>query len=169
MVFSDQAFLFVFLPVALLFGILVRRTRYFPAVILIFSLAFFYWSSGSYVLLLLASIAINYTGAIAVERWRVKRTLFVVVAVNVLLLVYYKYTDLLLGGLGYLGSPTLAAFSQSIVLPIGISFFTFQGISYVVDVWRREVPAERRRGRLALLQTGVDGRLPQWGRDQACY
>jgi alginate O-acetyltransferase complex protein AlgI len=169
MVFSDQAFLFVFLPVALLFGILVRRTRYFPAVILIFSLSFFYWSSGSYVLLLLVSIAINYTGAIAVERWRVKRTLFVVVAVNVLLLVYYKYTDLLLGGLGYLGSPTLAAFSQSIVLPIGISFFTFQGISYVVDVWRREVPAERRRGRLALLQTGVDGRLPQWGRDQACY
>jgi len=143
MVFSDQAFLYLYLPVTLLLGVILSGTRLFPPFILLSSLVFFYWSSGLYVVLLLVSIALNYTGALAVERWHRKSVVAAVIGLNVLILCYYKYTGFLLGSVGYFGSEPLKAFASSIILPIGISFFTFQGISYVIDVWRKEVKAER--------------------------
>jgi alginate O-acetyltransferase complex protein AlgI len=142
MVFSDQAFLYLYLPVTLLLGVILNGTRFFSLFILLSSLIFFYWSSGLYVLLLLVSIALNYAGALTVQRWRRKSVVAAIVGLNVLILCYYKYTGFLLGSVGFLGSEPLKAFAESIVLPIGISFFTFQGISYVIDVWRGEVKAE---------------------------
>ncbi|MFH1795076.1 MAG: MBOAT family protein [Pseudomonadota bacterium] len=143
MVFSDQAFLYLYLPITLLLGVILNGTRFFPPFILLSSLVFFYWSSGLYVVLLLVSIALNYGGALAVERWHRKSVVAAVIGLNVLILCYYKYTGFLLGSVGFFGSEPLKAFAEAIVLPIGISFFTFQGISYVIDVWRGEVKAER--------------------------
>lgn len=143
MVFSDQTFLFFFLPLTLICAVAANRTRLFQPLLLLTSLNFFYWSSGIFVLLLLFSIGLNYLGGIAVERRRTKGTLALVVALNVLVLCYFKYTAFLLSGVGFLGSEAIKAFAEDIVLPIGISFFTFQGISYVVDVWRGEVKGER--------------------------
>jgi alginate O-acetyltransferase complex protein AlgI len=143
MVFSDQTFLFIFLPVSIGLGVLSSGTRLFPVSILIFSLIFFYWSSGAYALLLVASIVLNFAGGLAVERWRRMSTLMIVVGANVLILFYYKYAYFVLSTLDFGGSVRLQSLAESIVLPIGISFFTFQGISYVVDVWRGEVKAER--------------------------
>ncbi|MBB6408809.1 MBOAT family O-acyltransferase [Mesorhizobium sangaii] len=143
MVFSDQAFLFLYLPITLLLGSLLSRTRLFSPFIFLSSLIFFYWSSGVYVLLLLFSIVLNFAGAIAVGRWHHKIVVTAVVTLNVLVLCYFKYTAFLLGSVGFFGSESLQHFAQTIILPIGISFFTFQGISYVIDVWRGEVKAER--------------------------
>lgn len=67
MVFSDQAFLYLYLPITLLLGVILSGTRFFPPFILLSSLVFFYWSSGLYVFLLLVSIALNYTGALATK------------------------------------------------------------------------------------------------------
>jgi len=143
MVFSDQTFLYLYLPFTLAIGTLLHRTRFFPTFILLSSLIFFYWSSGAYVLLLLTSIALNFVGALAVERWHRKIVVAAVIAANVMILCYYKYTAFLLGAVGFFQSAALRAFAESIVLPIGISFFTFQGLSYVIDVWRKEVKPER--------------------------
>lgn len=143
LVFSDQIFLFLFLPITLAVTLPFRATRAFPFLILAFSLVFFYWSSGNNTLLLFASIALNFFGGLAIDRWHRRATVFVVVLLNVSILVYYKYTYFALSTVSFLGSDTIAEMAKSIALPIGISFFTFQGISYVVDVWRRQVKAER--------------------------
>ena len=137
MVFSDQAFLFLFLPMTLLIGTCLHGTRFLSPSILLSSLVFFYWSSGAYVLLLLTSIGLNFAGALAVERWHKKSVVVTVIALNVLMLCYYKYTAFLLGAVGFFESETLKTFAASIVLPVGISFFTFQGISsHILQVSR---------------------------------
>lgn len=144
MVFSDPKFLFVFLPAALIAGLLFRRTALFSPVILLFSLVFFYWSSGAYTLLLLASIAANWAFGLAVFRWRRRLLLAAAVFVNLAVLGFFKYLGFVLEPLGYLGSDALFDFATGIVLPIGISFYTFQGLSYVIDVWRGTLPKPER-------------------------
>ena len=143
MVFSDVAFVYAFLPVALLFIVPVLRTRVAPAAILLFSLLFFYWTSGLYTILLVVSIALNYLAGLLLGRRKARWVLFGAVALNVLLLAHYKYAGFILGSLGLPeGNPWLA-YSDTIILPIGISFYTFQGISYIVDVWREDTEVER--------------------------
>jgi len=144
MVFSDPKFLFVFLPAALIAGLLFRRTALFSPVILLFSLIFFYWSSGAYTLLLLVSIAANWAFGLAVSHWRRRLLLAAAVFVNLAVLGFFKYLGFVLEPLGYLGSNALFNFATGIVLPIGISFYTFQGLSYVIDVWRGTLPKPER-------------------------
>ena len=143
MVFSDQVFLHAFLPLALALGLLTQRTRAGPATIFVLSLGFFYWSSGHYTLLLLASIAINYTGGLLIARRRERWVIGAAVAANLLLLGYFKYAYFLASQFDHVLSPGIVGRAAEIVLPIGISFYTFQGISYLVDVWRREIEPER--------------------------
>lgn len=143
MVFSDVAFVYFFLPVSLLFILPVLRSRLAPLVILIFSLGFFYWTSGLYTLLLVFSIALNYVVGLLLEKNRKQIFLFLAIALNVLLLVHYKYAGFLLGMLNLPEDSKLLTYSNSIILPIGISFYTFQGISYIVDVWRGDTDVER--------------------------
>lgn len=112
MVFSDQAFLFIYLPVALSLGSFLSRTGFFSPFMLISGLIFFYWSSGIYILLLVFSIALNFAGAIAIERCHHKLVVTVVVTLNVLILCYYKYTAFLLGSVGFFRSAFLQGFAR---------------------------------------------------------
>lgn len=147
MVFSTAAFLYAFLPAFLLCYVLLPWKN---AVALLFSLLFFSWGEGVYLILLLAVIGVNYivgglvSGVDNANRRRV--FLGVGVALNLSTLAYYKYAAFIVADV--LG----LAVSESALpqLPLGISFFIFQSMSYLIDVYRREAPAARSVFDLAL-------------------
>ncbi len=150
MVFSSLTFLFLFLAVALSVNLVVPR-GWRNGWLLAASLLFYVWGGGWYVLVLLGTIVGNWAFALAMAAreeagWR-RRVLWWAVGANLLCLLVFKYTDFLgasaLELMQACGWATGAKWQHLVDLPIGISFFTFQAISYVVDVYRREVPASR--------------------------
>jgi alginate O-acetyltransferase complex protein AlgI len=146
-----MAFLFGFLPLSLLcyFLIPARYRTGRNAVLLVFSLAFYAWGGARLLPVLRVSCLFNWGAAKLIFPGRPHRkTIFVtVLALNLAMLGYYKYTGFLVSNLNRLG---LGLTVPSIVLPAGISFFTFQGISYLTDVYRGTIPAERNFGKAAL-------------------
>ena len=134
MVFSSVTFLFFFLPAFLLcYALLPFRN----ATILVFSLVFYLWGEGSLVLVLLFSVLVNYLAGRwidSVEEPRRAQALAAGIAANLLLLVYFKYLGFLLSSVLHIERIDLDALPR---LPLGISFFTFQAMSYLVDVYRR--------------------------------
>jgi len=151
MVFSSMIFLFAFLPALLVcYFLLPRRLRAARNVLLlVFSLVFYAWGGPKLLPLMLVSITANYCGGLFCAPGRPHRKLavVVVVAVNLALLGYFKYTNFLFENLQLLG---LNVTVPNITLPIGISFFTFQGMSYVLDVYRGDAQTERNPLRVAL-------------------
>jgi len=155
MVFSSPVFLFAFLPavLALYFGC-PRAWR--NGLLLLASLLFYAWGEQEMVVIMLASIAGNYLFGLGIDgaasRTVARRWVAVAAVFNLGLLIVFKYTgfigDSLNRGLGALDLPLLDV--PHILLPIGISFFTFHALSYVIDVYRRVVPAQRNPLRLAL-------------------
>ncbi|QEL13183.1 MBOAT family O-acyltransferase [Limnoglobus roseus] len=138
MYFQSQTFLHIFLPLVLLayYAVPVARVTIRNAVLFAASLFFYAWGEREFVAILFGSLVVNFGFAHAIERFgRKKLTLTVAVLSNLALLGWLKYAGFLAATLGY----SLPAQH----LPIGVSFFTFQAISYCVDVYRREVPAER--------------------------
>jgi alginate O-acetyltransferase complex protein AlgI len=158
MVFSSQLFLYGFLPIffSLYYLIDDRRKNW---LILIASLIFYGVGAGSTVFVLLASVWINQFLAIRIAPapppWR-RALLAVGVAINLLGLAYYKYGSFLWhlagDGLAALGLHPLPAAAE-IPLPIGISFFTFQAVSYLIDVYRRDIPVAAGYGEFAVYHT----------------
>lgn len=144
MVFSEPLFLFIFLPIALAVILASRGVFYYTA-IFCSSIIFYYWGSGSITLVLLFSVFFNWAFAKVLHsggRHRPASVLWLGISVNLLILIYYKYafflSDTVFGGT----SPEGLDFLRDVLLPIGISFFTFQGMSYLVDVWRGDIEAE---------------------------
>lgn len=159
MLFSSYSFLFCFLPLlVVLYFIFPERFRNY--LLLAASLGFYAWGGPKYLLIMLLSILINYCGGLAVARFMEKtedaksgevvaaspkesvgnsRILTLITAVVVLLnlglLGYYKYTDFFLNNINSLCGLDIPL--KGIVMPIGISFYTFQGMSYVFDVKRK--------------------------------
>ncbi len=140
MVFSSPIFLFVFLPLTLICNLLIGLTKNIKCnnvCLLIFSIIFYAYGSLKFLPILLASILINYILSIFIDKSEDKRIryilLIVAVSLNVALLFVYKYLNLFSGFI--LGKVN----ATNIILPIGISFYTFQVISYIVDVYRRDV------------------------------
>ncbi len=153
MVFASQLFLFLFLPAVLIVYWLMPSTRWKNTVLLAASLLFYATGEGAYVLLMLSSILLNFLLGLAAERYRSSGYIAVVTVVaNLGLLGYYKYAGFLVeiynSLMGGIGVP--AALVPEVHLPIGISFFTFQAMSYVFDVRSGQVPAQRQPLDLAL-------------------
>ena len=146
MVFSEPVFLFVFLPIALaLIAAAARRPSLHSATILVSSLTFYYWSSGALVWLLIGCVFANWRLALSIERTRRPAWLVLGLAVNLLPLAYYKYAFFAASEWDGVFGTQAAVALRDVVLPVGISFFVFQGISYLVDVARRDTTAERTR------------------------
>lgn len=146
MVFSSVEFLFFFLPLFLAAFLL------YPAniVIALFSIAFYFVGEGWFTTVVLVSVLANFVfaKAIAATEGPARKTLLVgTVAANLLPLIYFKYTGFIADNLT-LG--TEAAWLKSIHLPLGISFFTFHAISYLVDVYRRHALPERSLANVAV-------------------
>lgn len=148
MVFSSATFLFFFLPCTLgLYYLSPMRLR--NALLLFASLVFYAWGEPVYVFLMLGSIAVNWVIGLLMDRVtdtpREKWVLAFGVAFDVLVLAYFKYAGFLVAGvLAHLpGFHALAADFHPPRLPIGISFFTFHAMSYLVDIYRRQARALR--------------------------
>ena len=156
MVFSDLFFLFGFLPLfalcyLVMAGIDRRRNRSDAqrepfrlrnAALVVFSLAFYALGEPVYVLLMLASVVVNYFVGLAIGRnsqRRRKTALVVGLAFNILVLAVFKYLSFLCAELVSIGIPMPV---PRIALPIGISFYTFQSISYLIDVYRKTTPVQ---------------------------
>lgn len=143
MVFSSQIFLFFFLPAVLASYFLIRRTVFRNAYIFLVSLIFYFWSGGAYIVLLLFSVAFNYFYARVVDRYRDRLwPIATGVMVNLALLGYFKYAGFFARNVDPGLQFGMTQFLNGVVLPIGISFFTFQAISYLIDVHRRELAVE---------------------------
>ena len=146
MVFSSLSFLFYFLPTILfLYYILPKKFRYGRNfVLLIGSLFFYFVGEPKAIVVMLLSIFINYIGGIAVnsggEKQR-KISLTIVVILNLTILFYYKYLMFIVGNLSKIFDFSVE--TKSIYMPIGISFFTFQGMSYVFDVYMKNAEVKK--------------------------
>lgn len=145
MIFSSLFFIFIFLPLVLVAYYLVPR-KFKNLCLVLFSLVFYAWGEPIYVLLMIFTILVDYACGLCVARFidrRGKAKLFITIniVINLALLGFFKYAGMLVGtfdavtGLG-LSIPEVA-------LPIGISFYTFESMSYAIDVYRREAPAMR--------------------------
>ena len=153
MVFSSSIFLFFFLPLVIL-GYYLLKENYRLSFLLLASLFFYAWGEPKYVLVMLLSIAINYIFGLfiytctAVKKKIFSRILLVLsVACNLGILFYFKYLNFTLNTINRFFNIDFAF--CDIVLPIGISFFTFQGMSYVIDLYRQKVNVQRNPAKLA--------------------
>lgn len=140
MIFSSISFLFFFLPLLFLCYFLVPK-KYKNTVLLIFSLIFYFIGEKWYIFLLLFSCLANYICGILIEKRNKKLYLIIGLIINIGLLFYFKYTNFFLNTFTSLFH--LNKFTLKIILPLGISFFTFQNISYLVDVYRSEVESQK--------------------------
>ena len=143
MVFSGFTFLFLFLPLSVLCTLASRNITWRNAVLCLFSLVFYAWGEPVYILLMLASILVNYAAGLAIERFpkHKKAILVLMLVLNLGAIARFKYADFVLENLNLLFSASLPL--TRTILPIGISFYTFQILSYVIDVYRGEYPAQK--------------------------
>ena len=156
MLFTEPTFLFLFLPVLLALYFAGRGRAWHNWLLLGASVLFYARGAGSFTALVLSSIAFNYVAALAVDRWRGtpsgRFVLAAAIAVNLTVLIVFKYADFAIAnvnaGLAMAGRGPLAL--PHLLLPIGISFFTFHAISYVVDVYRQDASAQKRPVEAAL-------------------
>ncbi|MCR5118173.1 MAG: MBOAT family protein [Lachnospiraceae bacterium] len=146
MVFSSIIFLFCFFPAVLFFYFCICRKNMLAKnlCLLLASLVFYAFGEGKNIVLLLFSIAVNYFFGLFIapgERKHRKLLLFVAVACDLSLLFIYKYLDFTITNINRISGAEIPL--RHIALPIGISFFTFQAISYVIDVYRGKVPPQK--------------------------
>ena len=144
MLFSSLPFLFYFLPAVFLIYFLAPRGAK-NAVLLLSSLFFYGWGEPKYVVLMMATIALFYGCGLAIEKaasplWK-RVWLTLSVAISLALLAVFKYADFFLESFNTVTGLSIPLLK--LALPIGISFYTFQCLSYTVDVYRGNVPAQR--------------------------
>lgn len=148
MLFSSLTFIYVFLPVTLILHYAMPNNKLKNFILLVFSLIFYAWGEPLYVSLMIVSIFINYYHAIKIEKsfnaGKMSLGKFYItssIILNLLLLGIFKYADFIIESLNSI--LRLDIEPLNILLPIGISFYTFQAMSYSIDVYRRKIPAQR--------------------------
>ena len=145
MVFSSLPFLFFYLPVAVAVYLL-SPLKLRNLCLLVVSLFFYGWGEPVYISIMVLSIAVDYTHGLLVERWRdndrrARMAVASSVLCNLAILVFFKYWDFIAVNVN-----ALTGFSVPVLglpLPIGVSFYTFQTMSYTIDVYRRDAPVQR--------------------------
>ena len=147
MLFSSLVFLFTFLPITLLVYYLVPR-KVKNVVLLIASLIFYAWGEPVYVLIMLFSIVFDYANGRLIEHFKnkncpgkAKAALIVDLCGNLAILGFFKYTDFVIGSINSITGAGLSLLH--IALPIGISFFTFQTMSYTIDVYKGSTEVQK--------------------------
>lgn len=145
MVFADELFLFLFMPACLLAYFLMPRVQMKNNVLIIFSLLFYAWGEQGYLLLLLASSFVNYGAGLLLEKFRdtKKGSAFLALSliINIGTLAVFKYSGFIVENINLIPGVNIPV--PDVHMPIGISFFTFQNISYTLDSWWDKTPAQR--------------------------
>lgn len=145
MVFSSILFIFRFLPVALILYFLTPK-KYKNFTLLILSLVFYSWGEIKYIFIMFASIFVDYFASLGIEKYRGKKKatiLFLCISVcfNLGMLFFFKYFNFFIDNINSIFD--LALNHVKVTLPLGISFYTFQTMSYTIDVFRGNVKAEK--------------------------
>ena len=155
MVFSSLVFLFIFLPIVLLFYYFVKE-RFRNTLLLLASIIFFAWGGVSYTLILIISIFTNYFVGLLINRHlgtKVARYYLALgITINIGILVIFKYANFFIENVNeiFINLNIEPINYENIVLPIGISFYTFQALSYIIDVYRKETEVQKSLTKLAL-------------------
>lgn len=141
MVFSSTIFVFLFLPLVLLCYFLAPK-KLKNYILLFFSLVFYIFGGPKFLLVLLFVVLIDYIGAILINKTNKKKLFLILTLIlNISTLVYFKYTGFFLENVNNIFGLNITI--PDIVLPIGISFYTFQAMSYVIDVYRNKVSLQK--------------------------
>ncbi len=153
MVFSTLTFLFFFFPLVFLLYYICPNRTYRNIVLLLFSLIFYGWGEPKFILLMLAATLVAYFGGLAIERCenegrKAAKKVYMIATVSLLVanLFIFKYFNFAIGNFGL--SPIAA-----LALPIGISFYTFQILSYVIDLYKKEIRVQKNYFYLTLYVT----------------
>ena len=142
MLFTSISFLYYFLP-ALIIIYFITPKKYKNIILLIASLLFYFYGEPKYVFLMIAEIIIAYIGAILIDKYKnqSKNILITTLFIHVFLLIIFKYTDFIIQTINDISNANIKLLN--IALPIGISFYTFQIISYVIDVYNGKVKVQK--------------------------
>lgn len=144
MVFASLVFIFLFLPLNLCLYFITGNKAWRNWVLVVFSMFFYAWGEPVWIVVLIFSASVDFVNAILIERYRstplAKGFLVLSLTINLGLLIAFKYSGFIYENLNGMFGWSLDV--PSFALPIGISFYTFQAISYVVDVYRKEVKAQ---------------------------
>lgn len=148
MLFTSISFLYYFLP-ALIIIYFITPKKYKNIILLIASLLFYFYGEPKYVFLMILEIIIAYIGAILIDKYKnqSKSILIITLFIHVFLLIIFKYTDFIIQTINDISNANIKLLN--IALPIGISFYTFQIISYIIDAYNGKVKVQRNIIKLA--------------------
>lgn len=152
MLFSTNIFLFVFLPIVILIYYLFLRKhiKLKNTFLLIVSLLFYAWSEPKFLLVMVASILLNWIFGLLIDKYRNRAKIFLILSIiaNLSIIFVFKYIAFAVENINSIFNLSIGV--REIVLPLGISFFTFQAMSYVIDVYRDKVKVQKNLIKLAL-------------------
>ena len=140
MLFTSISFLYYFLPIVLIMYFIVPK-KYKNLILFIFSLIFYFYGEPKYIFLMILEILIAYIGAILIDKYKSKKILILTLFIHIILLIIFKYTSFLITNINNIFNTNFKLLN--IALPIGISFYTFQIISYIVDVYKDKVKVQK--------------------------
>ena len=140
MLFTSISFLYYFLPIVLIIYFIVPQ-KYKNLILFIFSLIFYFYGEPKYIFLMILEILIAYIGAILIDKYKSKKILILTLFIHIILLIIFKYTNFLITNINNVFNTNFKLLN--IALPIGISFYTFQIISYIVDVYKGKVKVQK--------------------------
>ena len=140
MLFTSISFLYYFLPVVLILYLIVPN-KFKNVVLLLASIVFYFFGEGLYLLLILLEIVVAYIGAILIEKSHSKNTLIIFISFHLGLLGLFKYSNFFIENINSIFRSNFNLLS--LTLPLGISFYTFQILSYLVDVYRKECRTQK--------------------------
>ena len=146
MLFTSISFLYYFLTTIIILYFITPK-KYRNYILLIFSIIFYMYGEPKYVILMLVEILVAYFGALLIDKYKSKEIFLVTIIIHIGLLCVFKYTDLFIGTINSIFKTNISFLN--IALPIGISFYTFQILSYVIDVYRGKVKVQRNILKLA--------------------
>ncbi len=145
MVFSSLEFLYLFLPISMLLYFSMPTLQSKNVILTIVSLIFYAWGEPVWIVLLVISALVDYINGILINRyrhtWKAKAALISSLVINLGLLIGFKYINFFLASIGFLLNTEMV--QSSLVMPIGISFYTFQTLSYALDVYGDKVKVQR--------------------------
>lgn len=158
MLFSSLTFLFIFLPLVCFLYFLVKKRMYKNIVLLMFSLVFYAWGEPKYIFLMILTILTSYIFGLLIHKFdkekkkKAKKITFILSVVVILSsLIFFKYTNFIFDNINSLFGSNIVI--DKIILPIGISFYTFQILSYVIDLYRNKIKVQKNICNLALYVT----------------
>ena len=146
MLFTNISFLYYFLPVLIIIYFIMPK-KFKNIILFLASMIFYFYGEPKYILLMILEILIAYIGGILIKKYKNKKMFFGIIIIHIIFLCFFKYTDFIIGNINNIFNANFKLLN--LALPIGISFYTFQIISYEIDVYRGKVDVQRNFLKLA--------------------